>query len=395
MSESTTTPKADYKKHFSAMAAEIMSSAMAEAENESNRIINEAAARAKEIQKGQPTLVVQIADSPKAKLSSEAVPFLSRMIINAKLGLNTLLVGPAGCGKTTAAKQLAEALKKQFASVCLTAGASETWLFGRQTPTGFVEGPFSKLYKEGGVFLADEMDAADANLLLSINTALANGVLYNPMSGEQIPRHKDFVFVGAANTFGKGADHQYTGRSRLDAATLDRFVTIQVSYQENIEKSLCPEPNIFRFLRDVRNELAAKGLEEVVSTRAFDTVYKQIIAGVKASEVYESLVNGWTDDAVQIAKRRYNLLQDAVANLKRKQKEEEVKAQLAKEFPDGKAPTKAARKKKAALEAKLKSTQKGVGKATQPRRAESRTDTDGDGPRKVEAQLVEIDDLFS
>jgi hypothetical protein len=160
----------------------------------------------------QQILVVKV-DEIQRKLSKPANPLLGRLLVEVKLGHYPMLVGPAGCGKTIAAEQVAEALGRQFGHICFTAGASETWLFGRQTPNGFIEGEFSRIYREGGVFLFDEIDAADANLLMAINTALANGHLKNPISGETIQRHKDFVGIAAANTVGKGGNAQYTGRN--------------------------------------------------------------------------------------------------------------------------------------------------------------------------------------
>lgn len=248
-----------------------------------------------------PCLAVKINDQPAKALTTRASKSLPRMIANARLGLYTLLVGPAGCGKTTAAHQLAESLGLQFGSVCLTAGASETWLFGRQTPTGFVEGQFSKLYREGGVFLADEMDAADANLLLSINTALSHEILLNPMNGENIKKHKDFVFVGAANTNGKGSTHLYTGRSRLDAATLDRMIIVKVEYDSELERELCPNQGIYKMLDTIRGRLRAEEYDEFISTRAFSNCHRQRAAGVPVTEIVESLSANWGDAAREIA----------------------------------------------------------------------------------------------
>lgn len=207
------------------------------------------------------------------------------------------MVGPAGCGKTTTAEQVAKALKLQFGTICFTAGASETWLFGRQTPNGFVEGIFSKIYREGGVFLADEMDAADANLMLSINTALSHDCMLNPMSGELIKKHKDFIFIGAANTKGKGATHVYTGRSRLDAATLDRFAVVFVDYDQKLEGTICPDELIKQTLWSIRRELASQECEEFVSTRAFVFAQKKLKANVSRSNIVRQIMAPWGEAA--------------------------------------------------------------------------------------------------
>lgn len=289
---------------------DVLKDTIRETDTKINKIIDEANTKITGLYNFVPTLEVRVNDCEPKKLSTRAVPYLKQMIVNSKLSINTLLVGPAGCGKTTAGKQLAEALGLQFGSVCLTAGASETWLFGRQTPNGFVEGNFSKIYKEGGVFLADEMDAADANLLLSINTALANDIMFNPMSGETIHKHKDFVFVGAANTFGKGADHVYTGRSRLDGATLDRFLVIEVDYDSDYEKLLCEDKHLFRFLTDVRIRLKSKGYSEFVSTRWFDYAQKLYNSGIGIKAIRNYMSANWCGEAKRECRDAYKSTYD-------------------------------------------------------------------------------------
>jgi len=292
-------------RNIGAITQAVTDSVIKNSQEKLESLISSTESRLSEIEKNQPVLSVKIGKGEEVKLSSKAVPYLERLIVNSQLGLKTLLVGPAGCGKTTAAKQLSEALKLKFGSVCLTAGASETWLFGRQTPTGFVEGIFSELYRNGGVFLADEMDAADANLLLSINTALANGQMYNPMNGEKIEQHKDFIFIGAANTFGKGGNHVYTGRSRLDGATLDRFVNIEVDYDKEYEKTVCKSKTIYNFLTGVREDLRYSDLEEFVSTRMFEAFQKQYEAGISTEEISKSMTLAWGDEAQRISQSRF------------------------------------------------------------------------------------------
>ena len=189
-------------------------------------------------------------------------------------------------------------LNLQLYNLTFTAGASETWLFGRQTPTGFVAGSFWLAYKNGGVFLADEFDAGDANLILSINTAIENGHCFNPILGETANRHSDFVLVAACNTFGKGSDSTYTGRNRLDGASLRRFAgsVIPVDYDESIEKQVCPDDKLRKTLVKARNSLKEKGSTEIISTGCMKNVYELMTQGVPLKDLLESITLSWSDD---------------------------------------------------------------------------------------------------
>lgn len=141
--------------------------------------------------------------------------------------LPIMLIGPAGTGKSRLAQQLAEILELPYAETPMTAGATPSWLLGRWTMAqengGFVPAQFLEIYSGGGVFNFEEIDAADSNMLIVVNNALASDSLYNPVNGERYEKHPDFIPVATANTFGLGANRAYTGRERLDAATIDRF----------------------------------------------------------------------------------------------------------------------------------------------------------------------------
>jgi AAA domain (dynein-related subfamily) len=134
-----------------------------------------------------------------------------------------MAVGPAGTGKSHLAKQLAEFLELSYQETPMTPGASRGDLLGRHTIGGFIPSAFTEIYGGGGVFNFEEIDASDPSMLIVLNNALAQNALYNSANGEEYEKHSDFVPFATANTFGLGANREYTGRERLDAATIDRW----------------------------------------------------------------------------------------------------------------------------------------------------------------------------
>ena len=214
---------------------------------------------------------------------------------------NLLMVGPAGSGKTTLAKSMAQALGLDFGFISLSAGVTETHLFGRILPQPdgswqYQPSRFVEVYENGGVFLLDEVDAADANVMVAINAALANGVLANP-NGKVHKRHAKTYILAAANTWGRGADHQYVGRNQLDAATLDRFVlsTLRIEYDHELERDLAEgaggsltadlAAELLGWITQVRQGIEKARLRRIASTR----LVVNSIAAIKAGRTLESV----------------------------------------------------------------------------------------------------------
>lgn len=156
-----------------------------------------------------------------------------------KARLNTALVGPAGSGKTYLVEQLSEKEELDYYPVAFNPMSSKSDILGLVDATGnFRASAFYKAFKHGGVYLADEFDASNAGIATILNAAVANRKC-TFANAETIAAHKDFVFVAAMNTFGTGANMQYVGRNRLDAATLDRFAFIEIGYDKRIERTAC------------------------------------------------------------------------------------------------------------------------------------------------------------
>lgn len=165
-------------------------------------------------------LRVQVADLPEVKLATQHSHFPLLLLAVAN-GVNTMMVGPAGSGKTSAARHVAEAMGLPFACLSVNPQTSKSDLLGGRTATGYVPSLFVTTYRDGGVFLLDEIDAGNPGVLTTLNAAAAGDVLATPEG--MVRKHDNFRLIAAANTFGTGASRQYVGRQQLDAATLDRF----------------------------------------------------------------------------------------------------------------------------------------------------------------------------
>jgi len=182
-----------------------------------------------------------------------------------KAGVNPMLVGPAGSGKTTAAKQLADSLGLPF----YFSGA----MSGLHQLNGFIDanGVYHdtqtyKAFKDGGVLLLDELDAGHPEVLVGTNMLVENGMHDFPVG--RINKHKDFIVICAANTFGRGADRMYVGRNQLDAATLDRFAVIDWDYDEAMERTLANNDELVDVVQKMRRGVAKAKIRHVISPRA-------------------------------------------------------------------------------------------------------------------------------
>lgn len=209
------------------------------------------------------------------------------------------LVGPAGSGKTTAAEQAATDCGLPFYAVSVGEQTSIYQLSGHIAPDGkYIRSLFREAYERGGVFLLDEIDAGNANVLTCINSALANGVCAFPDG--MIKRHADFVCLAAGNTYGRGANRVYVGRCQIDGATLDRFAFVDWRYDEALEKQIAGNDTWTEHVQKMRARADELGIRHIISPRASINGAKLLAAGMAQAEV-ETLVlwKGLDQDSIK------------------------------------------------------------------------------------------------
>jgi len=165
----------------------------------------------------------------------------------------------------------------------------QSHLLGYEDAQGrYHESLFVKAYKGGGVFMLDEIDAAGPAVLVSINMALANGLLSTPVG--MVKRHPDFVCIAGANTHCTGADRVYVGRNPLDGATVDRFVEILWDYDESLESQLAGNDAWSGTVQKYRENARKHGLKVVISPRASISGAKLLAAGMPQAKVAQMLI---------------------------------------------------------------------------------------------------------
>lgn len=181
-------------------------------------------------------------NTPKDGIFHNQFGHLTKLVAS---GQHVYLPGPPGTGKSHSAEQVAGVLDWRFASISLGPTTPESRLWGGMDAHGkFFEPPFVTLARyaaetpdSGAVFCLDELDNGHPGIIATLNSAMANGWFTAP-NGDVITVGRNFVLIGAANTFGTGPTAEFAGRNKLDAATLDRFAYLPWDTDLAVEKAL-------------------------------------------------------------------------------------------------------------------------------------------------------------
>lgn len=220
--------------------------------------------------------------------------------------LNVWLTGPTGSGKTSGAESVAKALNLPFGADSSLDADYKVYGF-RNAAGEVVRTSFREIFEHGGVYVADEVDGWHPGAFIALNAPLANGFASFPDG--IVKRHPDCIIIACANTWGLGATNEYVGRTKMDAASLDRFFPkIEWPYDQKLENEIArgmdPDigPKWCQIVINTRQRASTQGLKVIVSPRStyvgisllnagFDTetVVKQTLGAGLSPEQFKSL----------------------------------------------------------------------------------------------------------
>ena len=216
-------------------------------------------------------------------------------------GLFVIIIGPKGTGKTTLVREYAMRKSKNLQSINFSLRTRESHLVGSKTlldgNIGFDEGILVKSMKEGNILYLDEINAAEADVLLRLDEALDDRrqLILKESSGEIIKAKDSWFVISTINPL------THVGTKELPPQILSRFpVRIRLDYPpEDIEyqiiKRHVKNPNEAEVLQGIKlaNVLRqASAVEELYyspSIRETIAFAKLIDGGVSAKQAAKTV----------------------------------------------------------------------------------------------------------
>lgn len=277
--------------------------------------------------------------------------YLVRSAVRAK---NIMMTGPAGCGKTMAAKALVRALDRPdfYFNLGATQDPRATLIgnthFDQKKGTFFSESAFvSAIKTPNAVILLDELSRAHPDAWNILMTVLDQGQRYlrlDEAEGSPIVKVADGVtFIATANI-----GNEYTSTRVMDRAILDRFVTIEMDVLNDEQefgllKFMFPEVSdadltaISEIAHHTRVQSLGDGkLSSMVSTRASVEMAGLVYDGFNLFEAAEiSIFPFFSNDGGVDSERTYvkQLVQKYVVDENSEQLFTEIKDESDDEIP--------------------------------------------------------------
>jgi len=185
-----------------------------------------------------------------------------------KAKLFVLIIGPKGTGKTSLVRDFAENMNMKLESINFSLRTRESHLIGTKTLTNgtvsFEEGLLIKSMKESSMLYLDEINAAEADVLLRLDEALDDRrqIVLKESTGEIVKANEGWFVIATINPL------THSGTKELPPQLLSRFpVRISLEYPpENIE------------LEIVKKHVSGKHDSEIIQAIKLANVLRQAAA---------------------------------------------------------------------------------------------------------------------
>lgn len=225
--------------------------------------------------------------------------------------LFVLIIGPKGTGKTSLVRKFASDMGKRLYSINFSLRTRESHLVGTKTmnqgEVTFVEGILIKSMREGGILYLDELNAAEADVLLRLDEALDDRrqIVLKEADGQLINAMDNWFVFATINPL------SHEGTKELPPQILSRFpVRLRLDYPpKEIEKQIIKYHVNFDSAHegDIDNSLKlanilreAASLEELYyspsirESIAFARLLSNQVSPIKAAEVvYANVYDQW------------------------------------------------------------------------------------------------------
>lgn len=215
------------------------------------------------------------------------------------------LYGPAGTGKSRIAEDIADALDLDFYPASTL--TEEHQITGYRDAQGlYHDTNFRLALEKGGLYFIDEMDASTSEVLVALNSALASGYFYFPDG--LIYAHENFRCIAAGNTVGRGATDEYSGRQALDFSTLDRFMAVEILYDERIDAAVANnDMELVKFAQAFRKAAEENEIMILLSYRGLGKIAKWAERHGIAKTIKNAVLKGLAADDVEMLARNMNI----------------------------------------------------------------------------------------
>jgi len=157
------------------------------------------------------------------------------------------LFGGAGLGKSRLFEEIAKSMNKGFFTMSMAGGMRYAQVFGGNQITSkllfmvskFRPSDLLQALQQPIVVFIDELMSGDEDVLLGLNSVLEKNTRNIQTPIGKIDVHSECVICGSANVSGRDEyDAQYSGTKKQDDSLLDRFISIKLDYDINVENQL-------------------------------------------------------------------------------------------------------------------------------------------------------------